>query len=292
MIERVEEPHLAAAWCAGARDDGLSLGFVPTMGALHEGHLALVRASVAANDRTVVSVFVNPLQFNEQEDFERYPRDLEADARMLDDVGCDVVFTGTLAQFFPGCEDVAAAVDLEDPGPAAAGLEGDHRPGHLAGVATIVRRLFELVRPDVAYFGEKDFQQTLVVRHVAERLGRPRIAVIETEREPSGLARSSRNALLEPAARADGAAIARGLFAAREAYRAGVRDPDELVRTIGAGLAAPLFEVEYVELRDPAEWARGPLQGPLGPSDRVRALVSVRLGGVRLIDNLRLDGAS
>src|SRR5678816_4129491 len=144
------------------------------MGALHAGHLALVRAALAENDRVCVSVFVNPLQFDEKKDFERYPRDLAGDAQALARTGCSMVFTGTLAQFFPGDvlpEGGLRPAAMRDPGPRAVGLEGDLRPGHFAGVATIVARLFEIVRPDVAYFGQKDFQQTLVVQDLARALG-------------------------------------------------------------------------------------------------------------------------
>jgi pantoate--beta-alanine ligase len=199
MIVRLPTPDEARRWCAETRRSGQSLGFVPTMGALHEGHLELVRTALRENRAVCVSVFVNPLQFNDPRDFERYPRDLDADAKLLDDVGCTMVFTGTLATFFPrdlradGTFDPSA---LRDPGPSAEGLEGAHRPGHFAGVATIVARLFDVVRPDRAYFGRKDYQQTLVVRDLASALEGPTIVVCPTSREPSGLARSSRNELL------------------------------------------------------------------------------------------------
>ncbi|NOT30492.1 MAG: adenylyltransferase/cytidyltransferase family protein, partial [Planctomycetes bacterium] len=150
-LVRCADPSAAADWCATVRAAGKSLGFVPTMGALHAGHLALVRRAVEENERVCVSVFVNPLQFDDPRDCERYPRDLEADARLLEGARCSMLFTGTLAQFFP---EVApgAPVPRRAPGPAARGLEGEFRPGHFAGVATICARLFELVRPTRAYF--------------------------------------------------------------------------------------------------------------------------------------------
>ncbi|TDJ67977.1 MAG: 2-amino-4-hydroxy-6-hydroxymethyldihydropteridine diphosphokinase, partial [Planctomycetota bacterium] len=160
-IERLETPAEAREWCAAQRSAQRSIGFVPTMGALHEGHLTLVRRAVLENDVACVSVFVNPLQFDDARDLERYPRDFERDAAKLAGVDCAMVFTGTLAQFFPGELDARGALPPErvlDPGPRAEGLEGEHRPGHFAGVATIVDRLFDVVAPDRAYFGRKDFQ--------------------------------------------------------------------------------------------------------------------------------------
>jgi len=296
MIERLPDPASAGRWCEERRRRGQRLGFVPTMGALHDGHLALVRRALSENDAVCVSVFVNPLQFDEASDLARYPRDFEGDAELLDGAGCDMVFTGTLEQFFPELPDLnglagtdarARALAGVDPGPGAEGLEGERRPGHFDGVAAIVARLFAVVAPDVAYFGEKDFQQTLVVRHLARAAGGPRIAVCPTEREPSGLARSSRNARLDDAARARATCLSRGLFAAREAWRAGERDPRELRATLAQELEAGGVEVEYAEVRDPERWTAG---APDAPLERAQGLVAARVGAVRLIDSLRLDG--
>jgi len=288
-ILRFEAPAEASAWCRAWRASGKSLGFVPTMGALHEGHLALVRRARAENDAACVSVFVNPLQFNERRDFERYPRDFEADVRLLERAGCAMVFTGTLAGFFPRELDargeLAPAAWIE-PGPSALGLEGDLRPGHFRGVATIVARLFELVQPTRAYFGAKDYQQTLVVRDLVRARGGPEIVVCPTERESSGLARSSRNELLAPAARHEARALHQALLAARAAWRAGERRPAELERCLRSALAGVPLELEYAALRDPEAWTRA---APTAPLERATALLAVRLGGVRLIDNLRLD---
>jgi pantoate--beta-alanine ligase len=286
MTEVLGDPDSAAAWCNRTRAAGQKLGFVPTMGALHEGHLALVRTALAENDRACVSVFVNPLQFNEKKDFERYPRDLKGDAAALGRAGCSMVFTGTLEQFFPGDR----AQSLRDPGPRALGLEGALRPGHFAGVATIVERLFEVVRPDVAYFGQKDFQQTLVVEDLARALGYPRIRVCPTVREPSGLALSSRNQLLSPEARARATLLSRSLEAARAAWRSGQRDARELSGAMRAVLdRGPSngiqVEVEYATVRDPAAWSA---DEPSGRLERAVALVAVRVAEVRLIDNMVL----
>jgi len=279
MTELLRDPALAERWCAEARTGGRTLGFVPTMGALHPGHLALVERALADNDRVCVSVFVNPLQFDERSDFERYPRDFDADARLLEGVGCSMVFTGTLEQFFP------RGVRLRDPGPRSAGLEGDLRPGHFAGVATIVARLFEITRPDRAYFGQKDFQQTLVVADLARALGYPGIVVCPTVREKSGLAMSSRNERLAPEDRAAATALSRSLDLARRAWREGAREAGELARILRQALAPGPLTVEYATVRDPEAWTR---EEPRGRLERAVALVAARLAGVRLIDNTLL----
>jgi pantoate--beta-alanine ligase len=288
-ILRLDDPADAARWCAQARSAGRRIGFVPTMGALHAGHLALVAAAREACDVVVASVFVNPLQFDDPRDFERYPRDFERDAELLAPAGCALVFTGTLASFFPGSGGARERIAWRDPGPAAQGLEGARRPGHFAGVATIVARLFELVRPDVACFGEKDFQQTLVVRDLARALGGPRILVCPTVREPSGLALSSRNARLSASARAHAAGIWRALVATRAAWReGGLRSRAALGELLHDALRAEDLEVEYAEVRDPERW-NDTADGPLA---RARAFAAVRLEGVRLIDTLALDGGN
>jgi len=284
MIELLRDPAAAGVWCEKARAAGSTIGFVPTMGALHEGHLALVRAALARNDRVCVSVFVNPLQFDEKKDFERYPRDLEGDARALGGSGCSMVFTGTFEQFFP------AGAHLREPGPRALGLEGDLRPGHFAGVATIVERLFEIVRPDDAYFGQKDFQQTLVVEDLARAMGYPRIRVCPTVRESSGLAMSSRNQLLSPVERVHATILSRSLEAARAAWRSGRRDARELAGAMRDVLdRAPRngvpVEVQYATVRDPAAWTR---DEPAERMERAVALVAARVAAVRLIDNMVL----
>jgi len=286
LITTFAEPCAAAHWCAAQHAQGRSVGFVPTMGALHEGHLGLVRRAAAENDAVCVSIFVNPLQFDEPSDFERYPRDFERDAQLLAESGAHMAFTGTLAGFFPGGKPA-----LEAPGPCAEGLEGALRPGHFAGVATIVRRLFELVRPARAYFGQKDYQQTLVVRDLAKRLGFPPIVVCPTARESDGLARSSRNVFLAPAERAAAAAIPRALEALAQRWRAGERAPEALARALRESLARPEFALDYATVRDPERWTSSE---PRERLERCVALVALRLGSVRLIDNRALhtaDGA-
>ncbi|HEX6882232.1 MAG TPA: pantoate--beta-alanine ligase [Planctomycetota bacterium] len=279
----IATPDAAARWCA---EHGARLGFVPTMGALHEGHATLVRRARAECEHVVASVFVNPLQFDDPRDFQRYPRDLAADRALLGAEGCALVLTGTLEQFFP--EAGGQAPPARDPGPDAAGLEGEFRPGHFVGVATICARLFELVRPARAYFGEKDFQQCRVVRHVARGLGGPEIVICPTSRDPDGLARSSRNRLLAPGERATALALPRALFAARAAFREGERRVERLEALLAAELARADLTVEYAVVRDPERLALR--QDELAGA--ARALVAARVGRVRLIDNLDLAGGS
>lgn len=281
-MNRFDSPQAAREWCRAESQSGRSLGFVPTMGALHAGHLGLVRRAVAENDVACVSIFVNPLQFGDREDFENYPRHFERDAELLESAGCAMVFRGTPADFFPEGDDLLR----EDPGPAALGLEGEHRPGHFEGVATVVKRLFEFVQPSHAYFGEKDFQQLLVIRDLAARMKGPAIVGCPIHREASGLASSSRNERLSPAERERATCISAGLFAARECWQSGERNAERLLRELRKRASNGVVELEYAELRDPLNWSGGPLTGTL---ERAQALVAATLGKVRLIDNLRLD---
>lgn len=279
-LESVEEGRM---WCAASAEDGGSLGFVPTMGALHEGHLELVRRAARENDRVCVSVFVNPLQFNDPSDLERYPRDFAGDAKLLAGVGCSMVFTGTLEGFFPEGTDAAR----RDPGPGAAGLEGAFRPGHLEGVATIVDRLFDVVQPTRAYFGAKDFQQCLVVENLSKaRGGSPEIVRCDIVRSPAGLALSSRNELLSDEARDDALLLSRGLREVKAAWAQGLRDAEALAGMLGAALEHPRIELEYAEVRDPSNWTE---DAPSGLLDEAVALVAAQVGGVRLIDNMELS---
>jgi pantoate--beta-alanine ligase len=285
MMLRLPDPDSARRWCAEQRAAGKTLGFVPTMGALHPGHVALIQRAVSENDLCCASIFVNPLQFNDPKDLASYPRDFEQDARLLEDAGCHMVFTGTLAQFFPEAPQ-PERIPQHDPGPGAEGVEGAARPGHFAGVATICERLFQTVAPTRAYFGEKDFQQTLVIKDLAKAMGYPQIVVCPTVRDVSGLAWSSRNYLLSEHERQQAACLSRALFAAQAAWRAGERDPMRLRAVMLQALRVEGVELEYAELRDPEAWSR---QRPRAPMPRAQALVAARVGEVRLIDTLRLD---
>ena len=285
MILRLPDPVSAQTWCNEQRAAGHSIGFVPTMGALHEGHLSLVRRAVLENDVACVSIFVNPLQFNDPHDLARYPRNFDDDAQQLDGAGCDMVFTGTLEQFFSNIED-PNHVDKRDPGPTAQGLEGAGRPGHFAGVATICERLFNTVGPRCAYFGEKDFQQTLVVKDLTRQIGYPEIVVCPTAREPSGLAYSSRNVLLTDNERERAACISRALFSARHTWHQGEREAGKLRDVMLRELDVDGIHVEYAELRDPHDWRP---EAPAGNLVRAQALIAAKIGKARLIDTLRLD---
>jgi pantoate--beta-alanine ligase len=262
------------------------VGFVPTLGALHEGHLALVRRARELSDRVIASVFVNPTQFGPGEDFEAYPRDPERDAELLAGAGCDLLFLPEVETVYPP-GDVTV---VEVAGPPAEGLEADHRPGHFRGVASVVTRLFHLVGCELAVFGEKDAQQLAVVRRLVRDLHLPvEIVAHPTVREADGLAMSSRNAYLSLEERRAAPALHRALTAAREAIEGGERDAGALRRAMSAVLdAEPLVEPEYAEVVDaetfrPVTEVRGRLVLP----------VAARVGRTRLIDNLQVavDGA-
>ena len=262
------------------RKAGERIGFVPTMGALHEGHLSLVRLAREKADKVVASVFVNPTQFGPNEDFSRYPRQPEKDAEMLAAAGCDLLFLPDVDTMYPPGHTVY--VDLGSP---SEGLEGACRPGHFRGVATVVTVLFNLVQPDVAVFGEKDAQQLAVIRRMVRDLHFPiEIVAGPTVREADGLAMSSRNAYLSPEERRAAAVLHRSLRNAESAIQAGERRGDEVRRILAETLnSEPLARVEYAEVVDaetfqPVDTLRGRLVLPL----------AVRVGGPRLIDNLQL----
>jgi pantoate--beta-alanine ligase len=254
-----------------------SIAFVPTMGALHQGHAELIRTARSHADRVVVSVFVNPTQFGPGEDFERYPRDLEADVTVAAAAGADVVFAPAAATVYP--EGFATTVD---PGPLGNELCGRSRPGHFAGVATVVVRLLGLIRPDVAVFGRKDFQQLTIVEQVARDLAlATRIVGAPTVRDADGLATSSRNRYLTSEERERARALPRGLRDAAAAY-AERPIADASVVASAAGRLDDL-DVEYLELR------RATDLGPAQPEERCVLLAAARVGSTRLIDNVVLD---
>lgn len=263
---------------AGARHAGQRIALVPTMGAFHDGHVSLMRAARSEADVVVVSLFVNPSQFGPDEDFARYPRTEGDDAARASEIGVDFLFAPAVEEMYP--PGFATSID---PGPVAGGLWGAARPGHFAGVATVVARLFGIVAPDSAYFGLKDFQQVAVIRRVVSDLALPvEIRALPTVREPDGLAMSSRNRYLTPDERARAAAIFLGLRAAAELYAGGERDRRDLVDAARAVMADGGVEVEFAELRD-AETL-----GPYSPDRAAVLAVSARVGDTTLIDNLVL----
>jgi len=265
---------------ADARRRGLTVGFVPTMGALHEGHAALVRAARRDTGFVVVSVFVNPTQFAPNEDFATYPRTLEADQKVCAEAGADLIFAPSAAEMYPeGSSTVVEVTGLQDV------LCGASRPGHFRGVCTVVLKLFNIVLPDVAFFGAKDFQQARLVRQMVRDLNVPvRVQVEPTVREPDGLALSSRNRYLSPEQRAAAPAVYRALQAVRSRALAGETDAARLESALHAELAAiPGARVDYARILD-ADTLRPPAR-----LDRPAvAAVAVVLGTTRLIDNLTI----
>ncbi len=255
------------------------------MGSLHAGHLSLIDRAIVENDVCCVSIFVNPLQFNDQNDYLSYPRDLDSDYLILRNIGCDMVFSGGNHEMFPEATSIQE-VNLLNPGPAAQGLEGEYRPGHLEGVCTVVDRLFRFVGPCRAYFGLKDFQQLLVVQDLAKRLGYPEVIPCPTIRDKNGLALSSRNRLLKPLDMNIAGHIYRALHATRKAWKSGNRDCDALRAIMHRVLSAASLDLDYADVRDPLNWQAA---SPTGEIQQTIALIAARISDVRLIDNLRLD---
>jgi pantoate--beta-alanine ligase len=255
-----------------------SVGLVPTMGYLHEGHLSLVRRSKRDCDHTIVSIFVNPTQFGPGEDFERYPRDEARDLELLAGEGVDAVFMPTVDEMYPpGFDDW-----VEVHGPVAERLEGQHRPGHFRGVATIVARLFRIVQPDRAYFGQKDAQQLRVIRRMTADLALPVDVIgLPTIREPDGLAMSSRNVYLSPEDRGAALVLSRTLRYAEERVRAGDVDAATIKHKVESMIRAePAVALEYVSISDETTLEE------LATIDRpALLLLAARVGPTRLIDN-------
>ncbi|MGE5504593.1 MAG: pantoate--beta-alanine ligase [Actinomycetota bacterium] len=262
------------------RDQGLKVAMVPTMGALHDGHLSLVARGLELADRVVASVFVNPTQFGPNEDLSRYPRQEAKDAELLAGAGCHLLFAPTAAEMYP--EGFATTVTVAG---VSEGLCGTVRPGHFAGVATVVSKLLLQCLPDIALFGEKDYQQLAVIRRMVRDLDIPVSVVgVPTVREADGLAMSSRNAYLSAEERRIAPAIHRALVAIADGLKAGRRASELCARATAELLEAGFNSVDYVEVRDadtlaPAEHLERP----------VRILAAARLAGARLIDNIGVD---
>ena len=265
------------AWSRAARSRGERIAFVPTMGALHAGHVALLEAGRRRGDRLVLSIFVNPTQFGPNEDLARYPRDLSGDLAKAAGAGTDVAFVPEAPEIYPaGFQTTIEVREL------ARGLDGLFRPGHFAGVATVVAKLFNIVQPDLAVFGQKDFQQLAVVRRLVADLAMGiEIVGLPTVREPDGLAMSSRNAYLSQTERARALSLSRALFAARDSAAAGEREARALVE--GARAALDVDRLDYLELCDAATLAT------LVQIDRPAVLlVAAFVGRTRLIDNVQI----
>lgn len=265
------------------RREGKRIAFVPTMGFLHEGHASLLREGRKRGDILVLSIFVNPIQFGPAEDLDRYPRNLEGDCAIAGECGVDIVFTPAAAVMYPaGFQTSIRVKDLSLP------LCGASRPGHFDGVATVVTKLFNIVQPDLALFGTKDFQQLAVIRRMVTDLSQPvEIVGMPIVREPDGLAMSSRNAFLSPEERQSALCLHRAIGLVQESYAAGERDANALLsaarRLI---LSEPAASIDYLELRDAAT-----LEAVGEASDTTLMALAVRIGPTRLIDNTLLGAA-
>ncbi|MDQ3556076.1 MAG: pantoate--beta-alanine ligase [Gemmatimonadota bacterium] len=268
------------AWVATARSDGQRVALVPTMGALHAGHLSLVDRARERADRVVLSIFVNPLQFGAGEDLDRYPRDLQGDLESVASRGVDRVFAPSTGEMYPhGAPEVTLT-----PGPLGERLCGTSRPGHFAGVLTVVAKLFAICAPDVAVFGQKDFQQTCLIRRMAADLNLPvRIEVAPVVREPDGLALSSRNRYLSPAERAPALGLVRALREARRRFAAGEGGAERLRQGMFDALREAGAAPEYAEVVDAERLERLQRAGA-----GALCAVAARVGTVRLIDNTLL----
>ena len=276
-METITDPRAMQAWADGEHAAGRRIALVPTMGALHEGHLELVRTAHTRAERVVVSVFVNPMQFNRRDDFERYPRVLDEDAASCASAGVDVVYAPPAGAMYP--EGFASGVEVAG---VSEPLCGQSRPGHFRGVTTVVTKLFHAVRPDAAVFGEKDWQQLAVIRRMTADLDFGiEIVGVPTVREADGLALSSRNRLLGTEARTAARCVPRALAAAAAAVTAGDTAAAVIVERATAVIAAePLARLEYAEIRDPDSLTEVDVVS--GPA---LLAVAVWVGGVRLIDN-------
>ena len=275
---RLSTPSDAHRWSDERRRDGQSIGLVPTMGALHRGHATLIERSQALCDHTVVSIFVNPTQFNRSDDFDLYPRTLDVDIALCDSLGVNAVYAPTVDTMYP--EGFETSID---PGSLAHRWEGEHRPGHFAGVATVVTKLLTAVQPHIAVFGEKDFQQLAVIQHVVRDLGLPVTVVGEpTVREDDGLAMSSRNIHLTSDARAQATSIKQAIDRALDRSTS-TDSPSDIVEQVTNDIQRSGGTVDYVAVVD-----RLTLEPVTDLNSDTRLLVAAWFGGVRLIDNVAL----
>ncbi len=277
-MQTIRTAKAVAAWAAAHHREGVIIGLVPTMGALHAGHRALIRAARLSCDAVVVSLFVNPAQFGPKEDFSRYPRKLRADTLLCAKEGVDVLFAPPVGEIYPdGFQTTVSIPKL------ARRWEGDQRPGHFQGVATVVTKLLTLVRPTAAFFGQKDFQQAALITRLVEDLNLgARVIVYPTVREADGLALSSRNVFLTPGQRRAAPVLFQALKAGRAAIRTGGRSGAQIQQAMRKVLSAePLASLDYLAVCDPDT-----LEPLARIHDRAVLLGAIRIGRIRLIDNL------
>jgi pantoate--beta-alanine ligase len=264
------------------KDHGQSIAFIPTMGNLHVGHMSLIEKGQSLSDRTICSIFVNPMQFGPNEDWDHYPRSLDSDLQQLEAIGCDLVYLPTASELYPEGLDKISQVQVTD---LSNNFEGAHRPGHFTGVATVVLKLFNIVRPDVSVFGKKDFQQYRVIsKMVADFNLDVQIIGQETTREPSGLAASSRNQYLDAAQKQRAAMIYQTLQQAARQIEEGERDFQSLERSAIENLDGAGFQTDYFAICNPETLA------PASKEDRdLVILVTAALGATRLLDNIEIS---
>lgn len=280
-MDIISSPEQMQMCAARLRQQGRCIAFVPTMGNLHAGHAHLVKVAKSQADVVVVSIFVNPLQFGVDEDFNRYPRTLDQDSELLRQQDVAVLFTPTVEAMYPQGTAQSSFIEVPE---LAHSLEGAHRPGHFRGVATVVAKLFHMTQPDCALFGEKDYQQLLVIRHMVRDLNFPlRIVSVPTVRDTDGLALSSRNAYLTTAQRAQAPLLYQTLCQLKDQVRRGRQDLTTLEAQALQQLAAGDFVPDYVTVRDTASLAL-----PQFPTKSLVILAAARLGATRLIDNLQI----
>lgn len=269
-------------WLNISRLDGKSVGFVPTMGALHEGHISLIRKAKSVCDIVVASVFVNPTQFNSPEDLEKYPRSLEKDLRMLIMSNCDAVFVPEVHTMYPEFPEMTTFIHV-DLNELDTTMEGAFRPGHFDGVVNVVYRLFDIIKPNKAFFGEKDFQQLTIIKFMVEKLALPlEIIACETLREQSGLAMSSRNQRLSEKGKKDAALIFQVLMEAKSL--AAIHKPKDLAKICSDKFLNSSLELEYLLIVDPNTLQK--LSSDWVP--KARCFIAAYCEGVRLIDNIEL----
>jgi len=285
-VELIREAASLRETTDAAREAGATLGFVPTMGALHEGHRSLLRAARARTDRVAVSIFVNPMQFDDPDDLAQYPRDETRDLAMCEAEGAELVWAPPVDEVYP----LGVELAHPDPGPVGDLYEGAARPGHFAGVLLVVHRLFDVVGPCTAFFGEKDAQQLFLVRQMTAQEPDLGVAIVgcPTVREPDGLARSSRNAALSREEREQASCLFLALTEAAERARSGERDANTLVAVMAREIGGtPLARLDYAAVVDASTFE------PVGTIDRpARAIVAARFPSARLIDNVALPGSS
>ena len=284
-MDLIREPTQLRQATDGGREAGRAVGFVPTMGALHEGHASLIRRAREEQDLVVVSIFVNPRQFAPGEDLSRYPRDEARDLEVCASLGVDLVWAPSVDQMYPP----GAALVEPDPGPVGDRFEGASRPGHFRGVLTVVHRMFDVVGPSTAYFGQKDAQQLFLVRRMVAAGSLPiEIVTCPTVREPDGVALSSRNALLAPEEREQAGCLFLGLSEAAALARAGERDAHVLIAALAREVGAtPLARLDYAAVVDDDTFTA------IDVIDRpARAIVAAAFPSARLIDNLALPAAT